>query len=108
MTFPMFGGSFLLKEILNNNNNNDNNKYAFYSAQYPKASGRFTDKNICRMHIDNNEVKNIHEIHKKENMIMHKNSLKPVKKKKIIDCLSNKKGYNSLKRHVPEGPLRPI
>ena len=33
------------------------------------------------MHTDNNEVKNIHKIHQKEeNMIMHKNSLKPVKK----------------------------
>ena len=62
------------------NNNNDNNKNAFYSAQYPKASGRFTYKNTCRMHTNNSEVKNIHKIHQKEEkMIMHKNSLKAVK-----------------------------
>ena len=45
----------------------------FIAPQYPKASGCFTDKNTCRIHTDNNEVKTHIKIHQKEeNMIMHK------------------------------------
>ena len=44
------GSNWIAETSSRDQDNNNPNKYSFYSTQYPKASGHFTDKSIYRMH----------------------------------------------------------